>query len=247
MKKEALMILSMVKKGKKEYEKYYIAEGKRVCKEFFISSLFNPLYILCTKTSLEESEKIKKIHNSECNLIILPDNKMNYLSNLSTPPGIILIATKKKINEGTLSPTFVFIEGNNPLNLGSIIRTSCALSRKEVVCIGGCHANNYKVIQASAGTIAHVNVRRLSWKEFLENKSPECPLYLLDSNGRPIDSIIQSNLHNAYIVIGNEAHGISKKKSDYSFDEIISIPMNKKCESLNVAIASAIVGYQAWG
>jgi tRNA G18 (ribose-2'-O)-methylase SpoU len=45
------------------------------------------------------------------------------------------------------------------------------------------------------------------------------------------------------LVIGNEVKGISKKKLE-QVDKIIYLPMQGKKESLNVAVAFGIAGYQ---
>ena len=45
------------------------------------------------------------------------------------------------------------------------------------------------------------------------------------------------------IIIGNEGKGVSKEIKELS-DEYIYIEMNKKCESLNAAVATSIILYE---
>ena len=45
------------------------------------------------------------------------------------------------------------------------------------------------------------------------------------------------------VVFGSEGYGVSKDVLDIS-DEIIKIPMNPSCESLNVAVSSGIILYE---
>ena len=58
-------------------------------------------------------------------------------------------------------------------------------------------------------------------------------------------SIYDINYHKTAIVIGNEANGVSKSILNAA-DTKIKIPMIGKTESLNAAVATSIIMYEAY-
>jgi TrmH family RNA methyltransferase len=55
--------------------------------------------------------------------------------------------------------------------------------------------------------------------------------------------IRQARVHTMAVVIGSEGQGVRKEILDRADHELI-IPMNPHCESLNAAVAAAIVAWQ---
>ena len=74
---------------------------------------------------------------------------------------------------------------------------------------------------------------------FQENQIPVAVTAL---NERAQD-IRQADLKTMAVVIGSEGQGVRQEILD-SADQALIIPMNPNCESLNAAIASAIVMWQ---
>lgn len=233
-------------KDQKEYPDYFIGEGFRVCETIINSNLISCEYFFIS-TELRE----KQYSYIDVNKIILvSENTIKKMSNLKTAPGIIGLFKLKynpySINlKNKIDSCFILSEISDPGNLGTIIRTSVALNRKEIVLIGGCNPFSTKVIQASAGTISKIKIYKIEFEDFLKNRNEKIPIYGLDAKGRNLNDIPKNELKICYIVVGNEANGINKKIVE-KCDRIISIPMSDNCESLNASIAASIVGYQSW-
>src|SRR5438128_1706538 len=115
------------------------------------------------------------------------------------------------------------------------------MNKKTVVCIETVDPWNPKVVQASAGAIAHVSIFRISWDDVMLNKK-NIPLYaLVASEGQTPNNL---NLSNALLIVGSESHGIPQNWIDQC-DEKITLPMPGNFESLNAAVAGSIALYLA--
>jgi len=233
-------------KDQREYSDYCIGEGFRVCETMINSKLMTCEYFFI---SMELREKQYSYIDAN-KIILVSESTIRKMSNLKTTPGIIGLF-KIKYNSYNLNlknkidSCFILSEVSDPGNLGTIIRTSVALNRKEIVLIGGCNPFSTKVIQASAGTISKIKIYKIEFEDFLKNRDEKIPIYGLDAKGTNLNDIPKNELKICYIVVGNEANGINKEIVE-KCDRIISIPMSDNCESLNAAIAASIVGYQSW-
>ena len=70
-------------------------------------------------------------------------------------------------------------------------------------------------------------------------RTQEIPLYVTALSPRAVD-LRQADLSRAAMVIGSEGRGVGEYFLTHADRELI-IPMNPRCESLNAAVAAAIV------
>ncbi|KKO43986.1 RNA methyltransferase [Arsukibacterium ikkense] len=134
--------------------------------------------------------------------------------------------------------TLVLDNINDPGNLGTIIRIADWYGIKHIVCSADtADCFNPKVIAAAKGSFLRVQLHYLPLAEVLSHAS--MPVYGAYLGG---DNVHQLNLNQAggFIVLGNEAHGISAELSRY-ISRKITIPAFGGAESLNVGIAAAVI------
>ena len=134
----------------------------------------------------------------------------------------------------------------DPGNLGTIIRIADACGLNGVLALAGC-ADPYspKVIRASAGSLFHLPV--YSGASFgalaeLSEENDGCLVGLAGKATADLPSFTASNnatVSPLFICLGNEAQGLSSEEIALC-NQIISIPMWGRAESLNVATAAAI-------
>jgi len=207
------------------------------------------------ETGLNSCLKLDKIYVTEENL--------SKIAPLVSPGQIILISEQVSQKIGTvkessglvatffipdalpieqLSAGLVLAQVSDPGNMGTLIRTAAACGVKNVVVVDGVDAWNPKVIQATAGAIALVNIFDISWSGLVSSKK-NLKLYgLVVENG---SSITRVNSSESLIVVGNEAHGLPlewQKECDY----LVTLPMPGNTESLNASIAGSIALYLAY-
>ncbi len=140
-----------------------------------------------------------------------------------------------------LKPGIVLAQISDPGNMGTLIRTAAACNVHSVIVIEGVDPWSPKVIQASAGTIALVDIFEWDWHALLAAKG-SLKLYGLVVHGGSSQSIDPKN---ALIIVGNEARGIPQEWQK-SCDSLITLPMPGGTESLNAAVAGSIVLYQTF-
>ena len=135
----------------------------------------------------------------------------------------------------------------DPGNLGTIIRTAEAAGMSGILLSEGCvDITNPKVVRSTMGAIFRVPFVRCEVlaDELLRLKESYYgfTVYATALNGSVVFT------ENKYygrcaIVIGNESNGVSPEVLAAS-DKKIRIPMAGKVESLNAAVAAAIVMYE---
>lgn len=238
-KNKIKLINSLSKKKYRNRENLFICEGEKIF-ETLLSSDFKIKEVFAIKDFVEKNEEIKKL-----NYTLVSENELKKISELSTPQSVLAlieIPTKRieAINfEGEL--TIVLDKIQDPGNLGTIIRLADWFGIKNIVCsTDTVDVYNPKVVQSTMGSIFSVNIFYTDLKAFFERHN-NSPIYGTFMDG---DSIYETKLcQNGFILMGNEANGISNELKGY-VNTRLSIPTlnkTKAAESLNVAIATAIV------
>lgn len=131
----------------------------------------------------------------------------------------------------------------DPHNLGAIIRTCEARGIKSIIIPKDRGVTvNETVMKTSAGALNRVNIIMVTNLVNAINKLKDKGyfVYSADMNGKNYKTVNYAS--KVCLVIGNEGNGISKIVRDNS-DEIISIPMIGKINSLNASVAAAILMY----
>jgi TrmH family RNA methyltransferase len=125
----------------------------------------------------------------------------------------------------------------DPGNLGTIIRTADWYGIKNIIVSEEtADVYNSKVIQSSMGSFIRVNVFYTSLEEYLgKNKLPVFGTFLDGDNAHTLNFGL-----GGIVVIGNEANGISKAVERF-VTRRITIPRFGHAESLNAAIATAVI------
>ena len=135
---------------------------------------------------------------------------------------------------------------HDPGNLGTILRIADWFGINTVICSETTvDLYNPKVVQASMGSIARVNVSCCNLVSFFTRVPATVPVYGTFLSG---NNIYNANLDNSGIlVVGNEAVGISAGVEKFVTRRIFIPPYSfqgrsaDKAESLNVSVATAIV------
>ncbi len=130
----------------------------------------------------------------------------------------------------------------DPGNLGTIIRLADWFGIENVFCSPECvDVYNPKTVQATMGALARVKVFYLPLVELFGQLS-KLPVYGTFLDG---DNIYEQELtQNGFVLMGNEGNGISSSLEKYISKRLYLPnypPFRQTTESLNVAVATAIV------
>ncbi len=159
--------------------------------------------------------------------------------------GTNLIAVVKKLDNSKITGNICLLDNiQDPGNLGGIIRSAHAFNIKTIIMSENTvDLYNDKVIRSSEGMIFHLNFLKTNLSEIIVKLKKEgYHIYGTDvTKGTNLKSISFSQYSG--IIIGNEGKGMSPDLIPLC-DEMINIPLNKSCESLNASIAASIIFYK---
>ena len=177
-------------------------------------------------------------------LIRVPEDVMASVSPMQSPQGALFLCRLPEKKAFEPRPGMLILDGiQDPGNLGTILRTADALEVPVALLEGCADPYNHKTVRASMGAVFRTPVVTTTWQEVkaacAEAGIPVAVTALTDR----AQDLRQAELKKMAVVIGSEGQGVRQEILDSADTELI-IPMNDHCESLNAAIAAAIVMWQ---
>jgi TrmH family RNA methyltransferase len=132
----------------------------------------------------------------------------------------------------------------DPGNIGTILRTGDAVAAGGLILIDD-SADPYSVeaVRASMGATFTQQVAKASWDEFLP--------WLRSGPGQLVGTSLNTDhdylgvdyANPCFLLIGNEQQGLPQSYED-ACDVLVKIPMAGRADSLNAAIATAVMAFQ---
>ena len=231
-KNQIKLITSLQQKKYRFANQLFFAEGIKVIQELLASN-FELVHLYSTKNDFEEVSNFNKT--------VILESELKKITALTTPNSclaVFKIAAEKPIIESGLILALDSIR--DPGNLGTILRLCDWFGINQIICSNETvDIYNPKVVQATMGSIARVNVNYIDLNAFVFQS--KMPIYGTFMNG---ENIYKSELpQEGIIIMGNEANGISPELEKLVNNKI-TIPRFgtlQKTESLNVANATAII------
>ena len=134
----------------------------------------------------------------------------------------------------------------DPGNMGTMIRTAVAAGYSAVVTLPGTvDVYSPKVLRATAGMVFEIPIISASNEDELKNAAERKGLRIAVTVPSGGVEYYREDLKKALmLVIGNEGAGISESINNMA-DLRITLPMKANTESLNAAVAAAILMYEA--
>ena len=176
---------------------------------------------------------------------LVTDDELRRISFLQHPQQVLALFPLPSVNSlpsSVNSELSLALDGvQDPGNLGTIIRIADWFGISTIICSEDTvDAWNPKVVQATMGSIARVNIIYNNLPEFLDSLPADFPVYGTFLDG---DNIYTQELtHEGLIIMGNEGNGISDAVRA-KVNRRLLIPdfhQGETADSLNVAIATAI-------
>ncbi len=166
-----------------------------------------------------------------------------------TPQPLMAVARRVDTELDTLRDAtlvVVCVDVRDPGNLGTVLRSAEASGAGGVICCDGTvDVYNPKSVRASAGSVFHVRlVAEGEPVEVLQQVGAwgMRRLGAVATGGTPYDQV--DFCRPSAIVLGNEASGLPEVVAGAT-DELVSIPMAGRAESLNVGMAAAVLCFEA--
>ena len=176
--------------------------------------------------------------------VVVPKDVMETISPMQTPQGALFLCRLPEQKEFVPTPGMLLLDGiQDPGNLGTILRTADALEIPVALLEGCADPYSHKVVRSSMGAVFRTPVIQTTWQEAEQAcVAAGIPVGVTALNENAKD-LRESPLYTMAVVIGSEGQGVRQQILD-SASKALIIPMNPNCESLNAAIAAAIVMWQ---
>ena len=179
----------------------------------------------------------------------VPEDVMKSVSPMESPQGTLFLAKEPDtaLPEKLPGSRYLVLEGvQDPGNVGTILRAADAFEADGLILLEGC-ADLYgpKTVRASMGAV----FRLRAWSGTLAELLP-----LLRAAGLPLlGAALRADTADARAVdltrgallVGSEGRGLSGAALA-ACDGTIRIPMGARCESLNAAVAAAILLWEGY-
>jgi RNA methyltransferase, TrmH family len=222
-------------------------EGVRVIDEAIRSGLrIRTLFF--AESAAERVNKLLPQISSHAEVIALPDEVFSSAVSTDSPQGVAALVKwpEFSIEAVTSRPEPLMLGAmgiQDPGNLGTIVRSAEAFGAAAVL-LGEktVSARNAKVIRASAGSVFRLPTLSLSASELEKLKMRPLRVVATSSHkGQPID---EADLSGGLIVmVGSEGAGVPREYMSLA-NEFIRVPHAERVESLNAAVAAAVVLYE---
>ena len=231
-------IRSLKDKKHRNEHRTFVAEGNKM-----VSDLLP--YLKC-QLLIAMPEFLYELDISDIEEVIeVNESQLAQTSFLQNPQQVLAVFYQphSDINDISKNDLILALDGiQDPGNLGTIIRLADWYGISHIICSQDtADVYNPKVVQATMGALARVSVHYTDLHEYLSDNQ-HIPLYgtLLDGE----NMYEQELTSNGIIIMGNEGNGI-RPEIENLITKKIYIPNypagNPTSESLNVAIATAIV------
>lgn len=244
-------VRSLREKRHRREEGLFLAEGLRILAEAEETGLL-PLWLFFAEDSAAHPIVIRLVAKVEAaggEAIRTSRDILHKLSGKENPQTVIGVyrqpdTSLDRIDRSRAGLWLVAQSLRDPGNLGTMLRTGDAVAAGGLILIDDCvDPFSVEAVRASMGAIFTQTIATARWPDFLAwlRAGPACLV------GAALDASVDYRAPDypkpTFLMIGNEAQGLP---ADYAAacDLRVRIPMLGKADSLNAAVAAAVLAYQ---
>lgn len=238
-------------KRHRKQSRQFLAEGLRILTEARETGRL-PTLLFYAKPSAGHPlvrDLIAAVEAFEGEAIETTPDILSKLSGKDNPQAVVgvfeeLGVTLDELDRSTSGIWLVAERLRDPGNLGTILRTADAVGAGGLILVGECvDPFSVEAVRASMGALFTVPIVRTEWQPFLD--------WLRQGPGQLVglsldtDSDYRAARYAAptFLLTGNEAQGMPAEYAA-ACDTLVKIPMLGKADSLNAAVATAVMAYE---
>ena len=228
-------VLELLESGK-DINKIFVTRGEKHGSINKILAIAKERKIIVVEKDKKQMDEMSQEENYQGVIAVVPPFEYVEIED-------ILNAAEEKGEE----PFVLILDGiEDPHNLGSIIRTAETAGVHGIIIPKRRAASvNSTVNKTSAGAVEHMKIARVTNISDAIEELKQAGLWICGTDIKAEKYYYNQDLTGALgIVIGNEGKGISEKvKKNCDFN--VKIPMKGKVTSLNAAVSTGIIVYEA--
>jgi TrmH family RNA methyltransferase len=232
-------------------------EGLRLCEEakqaLGVDEILDVIYTERIAQDRRGARLLADLRSFDKQMAVVSESVFASISDTKTPQGIVLLASRPNTEQNALIksadavPLIVVLHRvNNPSNAGAILRTAeAAGATAAILTEGTTDIFSPKALRGAMGS----SFRLPLWTNA---QFPDALAWCKEMGIHTISADLRADRSHtdvdwtraAALVVGPEATGLTTEEMSYT-DEAVRIPMRAPVESLNVAVATGIVLYEA--
>lgn len=223
-------------------ERAFVVEGTRWLRETAAANI-SPRALFATAAWMESNEG-RALRAALGPAIPVADDVMAAMSDTETAPGVLAVLPMASPPWPDAPSLLIILDAvGNPGNVGTILRAAAAAGADGVLLGPGCvDVYNPKVVRGSMGAVLRLPVRSAPWAEIGERAAGRDVWLAVAREGVAYTAVDWRRP--AAILIGGEAHGAGDAAERLATGRV-TIPMHDETESLNAALAAAIILFEA--
>jgi len=173
------------------------------------------------------------------------DAVLRAIAGTETPQGIVAVVPFVELPPPEAPVLILVVDGlQDPGNLGTLLRTAAAAGVGEVILgPGTVDPYNPKVVRGAAGAHFHLPITVMRDWETIAQRLAERPIWLADVHGEHVYYDVDWT-QPAALIVGSEARGAGEAARRLATGRVV-IPMEGQVESLNAAVAAAVILFEA--
>ena len=224
------------KKGRKNSGMYAV-EGIKSVRDALEAG--SDIFLIAVSDKTEETFDFDNIYR-------VSDRIFDGLCDTESPQGVVAVVKMKSSRKKPENSLCLYCDRvADPGNLGTIIRICDAVGADLLLSPDCSDIYNPKTVRASMGSFFHIDIsENVSLTDLADMK--KCGYTILAGALSENTCDYREDVYDkkTVIVVGNEANGVSAETLEIC-DKSVKIPIFGQAESLNVAVAAALMLYKA--
>lgn len=245
-------IRALALKKYRDQSKRFVAEGLKLVTDALQKDW--PIHFLAHAKSASEQTALQqaaaRARARGATILETTSKVLGAITRRDNPQTVIGVFSQRWLEVGDIRPSagqlWIGLDRvRDPGNLGTILRTADAFGASGVILIGDCtDPFSLEAVRATMGSIFHVPLARATEQQFLQwragwpgivagtHLSGASDFRKFDFGDRP-----------ALLLMGNEQQGLTPALAGCC-DALLRIPMAGEADSLNLAVATALVAFE---
>jgi RNA methyltransferase, TrmH family len=244
-------VRSLREKKYRKQEGLFLAEGLRILTEAREAGHLPEMLFHADTATLHPLAQIlaREMLEQGCEVIQTSADILSKISGKSNPQTVVGVYRDIDIPldslDRSISDIWIVAQSlRDPGNLGTILRTGDAVGAGGLILIDDCvDPFSVEAVRASMGATFTQSIVQARWTEFLT--------WLRAGSGQLVGTSLRTDQDYqqpqyaapTFLLVGNEAQGLPADYED-ACDLLVKIPMMGKADSLNAAVATAVMAYE---
>lgn len=239
-------VRSLYRRPVRHRERRFVAEGVRLVEEMMKAGQ-EPVFVFYDSSIAPDARAfalVEALRTSGAEPESVSEDVMRLMADTKTPQGILAVASFPELDAGSSHLSLLLDGVRDPGNMGTILRSAEAAGVGQVITTRGTvDIYGPKVVRGAMG--AHFRLPMMTdcdWSDLgsvLEGRQ----VLLADARGDKAYYEVDWTKPSV-LVVGGEAHGPGAK-ARRACTATVSVPMQRNVESLNVAVATSIILFEA--